>query len=130
CAPHMRILLIALGGAIGAVLRYAVGGWAQRVSSAGAFPAGTLVVNLTGCVAIGVISELAESRGVVSPEVRTFLVVGILGAYTTFSAFANESLNLVRDGVIWIAWVNIMASVLAGLFAVWGGRALAHAIWR
>ena len=126
----MRFLLISTGGAIGALLRYAVGGWAQRLSATGAFPMGTLVVNVTGCLAIGLIVELAESRGAVSPEARTFLVIGVLGAYTTFSAFANESLNLARAGNVWLAWVNIMGSVLAGLFAVWAGRALAHAIWR
>jgi CrcB protein len=122
-------LLVGAGGFVGSVMRYLISGWVQRLSSGGSFPIGTLVVNLSGCLAIGVLAELAEARGVLSPQVRALLVVGVLGGYTTFSAFANESLNLFRDGEVFLGLVNVLLTVVACLVAVWAGRSIAHAIW-
>ncbi len=95
-----------------------------------AFPFGTLAVNVIGCLCIGFLSELAESRSLFSTDARAFLVVGILGGFTTFSAFGNETMNLLRDGETALALANIGAQVALSLGAVWLGYTLAHLIWR
>lgn len=124
----MRLALwIGVGGGLGAMLRYWVGGVAQGWGRV--FPVGTLAVNVLGCFLIGAVSHLVEARGAATPETRGFLLVGVLGGFTTFSAFGHETLNLVRDGEQFLAAGNVAANVGAGLAAVWLGRALAHAIW-
>lgn len=125
----MQLLLIGLGGFVGAILRYVLGGLVQSGVSGSAFPWGTLSINLLGCFGIGLLAELSEARGFLRPEMRGFLMVGILGGFTTFSAFANETVNAVRDAALDIAFLNVVASVGLGLVAVWAGRMLAHAIW-
>ena len=125
----MRLLLIGLGGAIGSILRYLLSGLVQEGTGVAAFPVGTLAVNLLGCFAIGVLTELSESRGVLDAEVRGLLVVGLIGGFTTFSTFANETLSAARDNAPLVAAANVILSVLFGLVAVWLGRLLAHAIW-
>ncbi|MBI5646716.1 MAG: fluoride efflux transporter CrcB [Ignavibacteriae bacterium] len=126
----MKYIVIALGGGIGSVLRYTLGGWVQTWSGSAAFPWGTLAVNLLGCFIIGLVSQLAEGRGGFSAETRLFLVVGLLGGFTTFSAFGNETLNLLRDGEHVYAVLNAAGNLLIGLAAVWLGRAAAFALWR
>jgi fluoride exporter len=126
----VRIILVGVGGFVGSVLRYWMSGLAQNAMPTTVFPIGTLVVNVVGCLAIGVISELAEARGFLTPDMRALLVVGLLGGFTTFSAFANESVNSVRDGAHAVALANIVLSVGVCLIAVWVGRSLAHSIWR
>lgn len=126
----MRVVLVGIGGFVGSVLRYWLSGVAQSATAQAAFPIGTLVVNVVGCLAIGVLAELADARGFLSPDRRAFLVVGLLGGFTTFSAFANESVNALRDGTHAIAITNVVLSVGACLGAVWAGRLLAHVIWR
>jgi len=83
-----------------------------------------------GCFLIGFLSELAQSRSLFSPDTRAFLIVGILGGFTTFSAFGNETMNLLRDGGQALALLNVSAQVLLGLGAVWLGYILAYQIWR
>jgi CrcB protein len=124
------ILLVGLGGAGGSMLRYWLGGLVQDRVGSGSFPTGTLAVNAAGCLAIGVLAYLIDSRGAAGPASRAFLMVGVLGGFTTFSAFGNETLNLLRDGETALASANILANVALGLGAVWAGRFLAHAIWR
>jgi len=126
----MKLLLIGSGGFIGSVLRYLVSGSAQTASQSIAFPYGTLAVNVIGCFLIGFLSELAENRSLFSPDTRAFLIVGILGGFTTFSAFGNETMNLLRDGGQALALLNVSAQVLLGLGAVWLGYTLAYQIWR
>jgi CrcB protein len=94
------------------------------------FPFGTLVVNLAGCAAIGFLSQLAESRGLFTGEMRVLIFVGILGGFTTFSAFGNETINLWREGANAIAAANVAAQVVLCLGAVWLSRALAFQISR
>jgi len=125
-----KLLLIGAGGFIGSVLRYVVSGLVQTLSQSIAFPYGTLAVNVLGCLSIGFISELADSRALISPDTRVFLVVGILGGLTTFSAFGNETMNLIRDGEPALALMNVSAQVLLSLGAVWLGYTLAYVIWR
>jgi CrcB protein len=124
------IVLVAAGGALGAVARYVLSGWVQQASGSVSFPFGTLVVNMIGCFVIGVLSQLAESRGLLTPRSRAFLVVGILGGFTTFSSFANESMNLLRADEGLAAALNVGASVALGLLAVWLGRSAAYLVWR
>lgn len=119
----MTAVLVALGGAIGAVLRYLVGTAVQAGTGPG-FPWGTLAVNVVGCLVIGVVSALADRRGDVTPETRAFLVVGVLGGFTTFSAFANETMYAARSGSTSTAVLNVLASVGLCLAAVWAGRGL------
>jgi len=116
----LNIVSIAMGGAIGAIARYSLGGWLQQVSRSGIFPWGTLGVNLIGAFAIGVIWGISE-RFLLSPQVRLFLMVGVLGGFTTFSTFCLENLNLLRSGEIRLALWNIGLSNVLGLVLVYAG---------
>lgn len=124
-----KLFLAGIGGFIGSSLRYAVTGYVQTWSRSIDFPYGTLAVNLIGCFLIGFLSQLAESRGVFTAESRTFVFIGILGGFTTFSAFGNETMNLWRNGENLLAMANVAAHLLLGLGAVWASRALAYQIW-
>ena len=124
-----KMFLAGIGGFIGSSLRYAATGYAQQLSRSIDFPYGTLAVNLAGCFIIGFLSQLAESRGVFTAESRTFVFIGILGGFTTFSAFGNETMNLWREGQNTLALANVGAHILLGLGLVWVGRALAYQIW-
>jgi fluoride exporter len=124
------VIFVALGGALGSVSRYLLGTWTQTLSNSIDFPYGTLTVNLIGCFLIGVLSQLAETRGAFTPEARAFIFIGILGGFTTFSSFGNDTINLFRDGETWNALANVGANVIVGLMLVWLGRATAYLIWR
>jgi CrcB protein len=130
CGFMDKALLVGAGGFIGSVLRYWLSGVIQQSINHPSFPFGTLAVNLTGCLLIGFLSQLADARGVFTPETRAFVFVGILGGFTTFSTFGNESMNLLRDGEALPAIWNIGAHIFAGLAAVWLGRTLAYWLWR
>jgi fluoride exporter len=124
------LALVFLGGGIGASLRHLLGGAAQALSRSATFPWGTLAVNVSGCFVIGLLAQLSESRGVPSGQARTFLFVGILGGYTTFSSFGNETLNLLRGGEALAALANAGGQLALGLLAVVLGRAAAQLLWR
>jgi fluoride exporter len=126
----VKALLVGLGGFLGSVSRYLLGGFVQQLSQSVDFPYGTLTVNLLGCFVIGFLSQLAEARGVFTPETRLLVFIGILGGFTTFSSFGNETLNLFRDGQTWLALGNIGANVILGLILVWLGRTVAYSFWR
>jgi len=128
--PLINIVFAAIGGALGSALRYLLGGWVQAASRSLDFPYGTLTVNLIGCFVIGILAELAETRGVFTSEARVFIFIGILGGFTTFSSFGNDTLNLFRDGETVNALINIGANVVLGLALVWLGRTVAYLIWR
>ncbi|MFH1429748.1 MAG: fluoride efflux transporter CrcB [Candidatus Margulisiibacteriota bacterium] len=119
-----HLLLIGSGGFIGAVLRYLAAGWVHRLVKISWFPVGTLGVNVTGCFVIGLLGGLADNLKVFTPEIRMFLLIGILGSYTTFSTFGYETLALLRDNQIGYALINITAHIILGLFAVWLGYAI------
>ena len=125
-----KLFLAGIGGFIGSSLRYAVSGYVQVSSKSIRFPFGTLAVNLIGCLAIGFLSQLAESRGMFTAETRTLIFIGVLGGFTTFSAFGNETINLWRDGENLLAAANVTAHLLLCLGAVWVSRALAYQVWR
>jgi fluoride exporter len=126
----MRLLVIGAGGFIGTMLRYLVSGTVQTAMRNATFPFGTVIVNLSGCFVVGFLAELAESRGFLTDASRAFLMIGVLGGYTTFSAFGNETVNLFRDGESLLALGNVALQVVLGLACVWLGRDCAHLIWR
>lgn len=120
--PHLRnLLLVAAGGAVGSASRYAVGQIVQTIGWMNTFPLGTLVVNIAGCFLIGIATGLSESSGIVTPATRLFVVTGVLGGFTTFSAFGNETVLLARTGNFSLAFINVLLSILAGLGAVLAG---------
>lgn len=125
-----NILLVGFGGFIGSILRYLASGYVQQSMKGIDFPYGTLAVNAIGCFMIGFLAQLAESRGVFTSESRSFMFVGILGGFTTFSTFGNETLNLARDSQMMNALANVGANVILGLLAVWLGRTVSYLIWR
>jgi fluoride exporter len=125
-----RLFLVGAGGFLGSALRYIVSGYVQQSSGSVQFPYGTLAVNVIGCFVIGALSALAENRGVFTIEARLFVFVGILGGFTTFSTFSNETMNFLREGENLRALVNVTAQLILGLGAVWLGRSLVTAIWR
>lgn len=124
------VIFVALGGALGSVFRYLLSAWTQSISKSIDFPYGTLAVNLTGCFVIGFLAYLAETRGAFTVESRAFVFIGILGGFTTFSSFGNETINLLRGGQNLNALANIGANVIFGLMLVWLGRIVAFWIWR
>jgi len=125
-----NVLLVGVGGFIGSVLRYLLSGWVQDLAREQIFPYGTLACNLIGCFAIGLLAVLAEVWHAFTPEVRALVFIGVLGGFTTYSTFANESLNLYSDGDRFLARLNVIVHLVVGLTAVWAGRALGHWIWR
>ena len=125
-----NILLVGIGGFIGSVLRYLASGYVQQATKSVGFPYGTLAVNVVGCFVIGFLAQLAEGRGVFTSEARAFVFIGILGGFTTFSSFGNETLNLARDSQMMSALANVGANVVIGLFAVWLGRTVSYMFWR
>lgn len=114
-------LLVALGGAAGSCLRYWLGGIVAARWPAGGFPTGTLVINLTGSLAIGFVMGALSERGLGDSPWRLALAVSLLGGYTTFSAFELELLGLVEQRRVGLAALYALASVLAGLVAVFLG---------
>ncbi len=126
----VKMLLAGVGGFIGSVLRYSVSGFVQDLSRSIDFPYGTLAVNFLGCLAIGFLSQLAETRGYFTAETRTLIFIGVLGGFTTFSAFSNETMNLWREGQTLLATVNVAAHLVLCFAAVWISRAVAFQIWR
>ena len=119
------IALVALGGAIGSVSRYVLSTLVLRASES-LFPAGTFAVNLIGCLAFGAIIGAAEQRFVLTPEARAFLLVGVLGGFTTFSTYAFESFALLQDGQFAAAALNLAGQVVAGLLGFWVAYVIAH----
>jgi CrcB protein len=122
----VNVLLVGAGGFIGSIARYLLGGWVQRVLDNPWLPWGTFVINVLGCLIIGLLAGLSDTRQSITPEARLFLMIGILGGFTTFSSFGLETFRLLQDGQ-WIASVaNAAGSVVAGLVAVWLGFTIAR----
>jgi CrcB protein len=123
----MRWLMLFAAGGAGALLRYAVSGWVYARAGA-AFPWGTLVVNASGCLLIGLLATLFEARSLLSAELRIAVLVGLLGGFTTFSTFGIETWRLLEGGEYLGATANVVASVLAGLAAVAAGIQLGRVL--
>ena len=119
-----RILIVGLGGFLGAISRYLLSGCVHRVTGSTTFPWGTLCVNIAGCFILGFLGGLVDNREALTPEVRAFVFIGILGAFTTFSTFSYETLALFRDGQMLAGFINVGLSVLLGLGSVFVGYKL------
>lgn len=121
-----RLVLVGLGGMIGTLLRYGAGGMIARWKGGATFPLETLVVNVAGCLAIGFLAGLSETRAIFTPSARSFLFIGLLGGFTTFSTFGYETFQLLRDGQLGAGLGSVALQVTLGLGAVWAGDVLAR----
>lgn len=113
---------VAVGGGVGAFLRFAFGAWVVHHHPAAKFPWATLAVNWVGCLMIGLIYGWMEDRTMLGVSMRYFLITGLLGGFTTFSAFGVEALYLFKRGESLMAWSYILASVTGGLVLAWQGE--------
>jgi CrcB protein len=120
----MQGVLVGAGGFLGSILRYAVSGAVHRAMPTTTFPYGTFVVNTVGCLAIGFLAGMAETRQLIGPEMRLFLFIGLLGGFTTFSTFGYESFALLRDGEHLRVAAYVGGHILVAFAAVWAGRSL------
>lgn len=123
-----NILIIGIGGFLGAVARYLLGGTVQNFARGSSFPWGTLIVNVAGCFLFGALSGFLGSRVHVNHAINSLIFVGFLGAFTTFSTFSNDTVTLLNSGTNWLAWVNMASSLLAGIAALMMGRWLGTSI--
>jgi len=123
-----KLLLVGLGGAVGASGRYLSATMINRLLP-GKFPYGTLTVNLIGCLLIGILATLAETKQLFSPEARFFIIVGVLGSFTTFSTFGFETFTLFRNTDSLLAFLNIGFHLIAGLAAVWFGHIVTKTVF-
>jgi fluoride exporter len=121
----VTLLLVAIGGALGSVARFLFSTAVLRATGT-LFPLGTFAVNVAGCFVFGLIAGAAEQRVQLLPEVRMFLLVGVLGGFTTFSSYAFESFGLIRDGQFAAAAVNVGGQVVAGLLGMWAGYVITN----
>lgn len=115
-----QYLLVMIGGGIGSLIRYVTGS-AIMAKFGGRFPLGTLVINVSGSFLIGVLMTILTERLKVDPRWRLFLVVGLVGGYTTFSTFEWETYTAVRGGGSWTGMLNVISSIVLGYAAVWLG---------
>lgn len=117
--------IVGSGGFIGAMFRFGLGGVVQRSGTLGSFPYGTLVVNMLGCLLIGLSVGLFESRQMIDSNIRSFVLVGLLGGFTTYSTFGIETFALLREADYLRAITNVAVHVVLGVTLVWIGYSLA-----
>src|SRR5438270_3179924 len=116
-----QALIVGLGGLLGSMARYKIGGVILHHSASWRFPLSTFVVNVVGCFVIGLLAALVEHRDYFSADARLFLFTGLLGGFTTFSAFGYEGIFLLRRGEIVVAAAYAALSLVCGFAAVWLG---------
>ena len=125
----MTVILVLIGGGLGSVARYLTSTWmAGRFGAT--FPWGTLTVNVAGAFIIGLLATLADDYGRIGPQARVFLVIGVLGGFTTFSSFSLETLRLAQDGELSSTVLNVLGNVGLSLIAVTLGVAAARGLER
>jgi CrcB protein len=122
----LKTLILLAGGALGTLARYALSGYVQSRSEQ-LFPWGTLSVNLVGCLVIGIMWGIFEESDI-PPTLRTFIFIGLLGGFTTFSSFALETLNLLRDGQWKMALLSVLLNNVGGLVLAFAGLVLSRYI--
>ena len=125
-----NILILGLGGFFGAVSRHLLSTFVQNLVKPNGFPYGTLAVNILGCFVLGLLTHLAGAKGLLDANTRMFLMVGFVGAFTTFSTFSVESVALLQSGQGFAGWINILGSNLLGIVFVFVGQALAAEMWK
>jgi len=119
----LRLVIVGIGGFVGAIGRYTLSGLVHRLTGS-TFPVGTLAVNVCGCFLLGALMQMVTVEGAFAPNVRLFLSIGLLGAFTTFSTFGYETLALIDAGDFLHAGLNVLYNVVLGIAAVWLGRTL------
>lgn len=123
----MRYLMIAIGGALGSLARYQVASMIQTRVPAG-FPWGTLLVNVSGCLVMGIVTTILTERIVANPQWRFLIPIGFIGAYTTFSTFELEWFQANVEGAWLVGGAYVLGSVVAGYAAIWAGATLARVL--
>jgi len=121
-----KTILIGIAGLIGTLLRYWLAGFVTRQSGE-TFPWGTLVVNVVGCLIAGAVFHLTEERALFNPTLRTVILIGLLGGFTTFSSYGLQTFALLKDGALGLATLNLVVSNVLGVLMVWAGYCLAKA---
>ena len=121
-----KVLLVGFGGFLGAILRYMLAGSVQARTVGSSIPWATLVVNVLGCLAIGLVSKVAETRGFISTETHSFLVIGFLGSLTTFSTFGYETVQFLQLQEVRSALMNVTLNLVLGIIAVFAGYYFAN----
>jgi fluoride exporter len=122
-----KVLNLVIGGTAGTIARYALAGFVYRIMGTD-FPYGTMIVNLSGCFLIGFLASISENKFMLDPNTRVLLMIGFCGAYTTFSTLIFESNNLLKDGEMVRAFLNILVSVIVGLIVFRFGSLLGERI--
>ncbi|HYR90744.1 MAG TPA: fluoride efflux transporter CrcB [Terriglobia bacterium] len=122
-----KTLFIGAAGLLGTLGRYWLSAWADERWGP-TFPIGTLIVNLVGCLLVGFLFHATEEKYLIDPVLRSAVFVGFLGGFTTFSSFGVQTFNLMRDGEIFLAGINILVSNVAGLLLVWTGYAVSKTL--
>ena len=117
----LNLVLVFLGSGLGAIARYKLGGMVLHHTADWRFPLGTFLVNVSGCLIAGILAGAIERQGLFSADTRLFLFTGILGGFTTFSAFGLETVVLLRRGDVGVAVAYVGLSVLSGVVALWLG---------
>ena len=123
----LRTVFIAIAGLVGTLLRYWLSGVVARRFGE-TFPWGTMAVNLIGCFVTGAVFYLSEERFLINPTLRTVILIGLLGGFTTFSSYGLQTFTLLRDGEFGLATLNVAVSNVAGLLMVWAGYVLSKAL--
>lgn len=125
-----NLLFLGFGGFLGAISRYLLSDYVQNMLKHTGFPYGTLTVNILGCFVLGLLNQLAISKGLLANHTRLFLMVGFVGAFTTFSTFTVESAHLFQNGQNTAGMLNILGSNLLGIAFVFIGQIIASQIWK
>jgi len=120
----VKLIMLAIGAILGAFSRYFLGGWLNTTD----FPYGTLLINVSGCLVIGLFGTLASEKLSIDPNLRIAIQIGFLGSYTTFSSFGYETLRFFDEGNLRAALLNVLGNNGIGLIAVWIGMVMARAL--
>lgn len=123
----LRFFILAISGAAGTVARYTIGGWAQQICGS-QFPFSTFIVNALGCLAIGFLGTLADEKAFFSPDLRVAMILGFLGAFTTYSSFAYETWAMFKNGEFLFAALNIFVTFMICFACLFLGVLLARTI--
>jgi CrcB protein len=124
----VRLLIVGMGGFLGTVFRFMLVEWVHKLLNDPWYPYGTFAVNVLGCLLIGFLGGLAENKGLLGSEMRLFFVIGLLGGFTTFSAFGYETHAFFKDTQVLAAMMNIMSHVVLGIGAVFLGYRISNFI--
>jgi len=117
----IKILMVGMGGFAGSICRYIISDLSHRLFNDPFFPYGTITVNVIGCLLIGLLGGLSETRQIFTPEIRALILIGFLGGFTTFSTFGYELFTVARDGQFASALINLMLHIVLGFGSVWLG---------